>query len=306
MGLAEAREALAKRKSGHETKTLQAAFDDYYEHLTTQFRDPSQVQRMFDRDVLPKRSHRSVEEITKAQWGEVLQAVVDRGSPVMANRLLTQLKRFLAFCLDRGWVDENPLEKVARKNIGGKEKAKDRHLTLDEIEAFLQKIQTLNISEGTQWALVGCLLTGQRASEVLGVTKDGKTDTKMGRLHQLPMTRYVRFWLSKRPKDMPRDHRVLSHALRRAGCTFTPHDLRRTYASRLADQGVAPHVIEKLLDHKMVGVMAVYNRADYWPERMAAQRLWDNTLRKVRQKIAPEPKLDGAKSLGRDKEERRR
>jgi integrase len=102
----------------------------------------------------------------------------------------------------------------------------------------------------------------------------------MQRDHQVPMTHLVRFWLRKRPELMPRDHRVLSHALRRLKADYTPHDLRRTYASRLADLGVAPHVIEKLLDHKMVGVMAVYNRAEYWPERIAAQRLWDRKLAK--------------------------
>jgi hypothetical protein len=59
---------------------------------------------------------------------------------------------------------------------------------------------------------------------------------------------------------------------------FTPHDLRRTFSSRMADLGVAPHVVEKCLDHLMTGTMAVYNRASYFPERKAAMRLWGKKL----------------------------
>jgi integrase len=59
---------------------------------------------------------------------------------------------------------------------------------------------------------------------------------------------------------------------------FTPHDLRRTFSSRLADLGVPPHVPEKCLDHLMTGMMAIYNRASYFPEREAAMKLWGETL----------------------------
>jgi integrase len=68
------------------------------------------------------------------------------------------------------------------------------------------------------------------------------------------------------------------------GLTFTPHDLRRTFATRLSDLGVAPHVIEKLLNHKMPGVMAVYNRADYWPERVAAMEMWCKKVGELRRR----------------------
>ena len=45
-----------------------------------------------------------------------------------------------------------------------------------------------------------------------------------------------------------------------------------------------PHVIEKMLDHQMEGVMAIYNRAEYWPERVAAQRLWGLKLASIRRR----------------------
>lgn len=59
------------------------------------------------------------------------------------------------------------------------------------------------------------------------------------------------------------------------------HDLRRTFATRLAELGVAPHVIERLLNH-VTGTMSplsrVYNRASYMAEMRAAIELWEQYL----------------------------
>ena len=51
---------------------------------------------------------------------------------------------------------------------------------------------------------------------------------------------------------------------------FIPHDLRRTAATRMADIGIEPFVIERVLNHKLEGVMQVYNRAEYADERTKA------------------------------------
>lgn len=76
---------------------------------------------------------------------------------------------------------------------------------------------------------------------------------------------------------------------------WTPHDLRRTFSSRVADMGVAPHIAEKCLDHLMTGTMAVYNRASYFPERKACMDLWGETL----ERLDPMPDLvNQAQRLG--------
>jgi len=62
------------------------------------------------------------------------------------------------------------------------------------------------------------------------------------------------------------------------------HDARRTFATRLAELGVAPHVIERLLNHTtgtISGVAAVYNRAKYLEEMRAAVELWDAHLQQI-------------------------
>jgi integrase len=70
---------------------------------------------------------------------------------------------------------------------------------------------------------------------------------------------------------------------------WTLHDLRRTFATRLAEMKVAPHIVERLLNHKLgsIGnktggivsaVAEVYNRAAYMSEMREAIALWEKHL----------------------------
>ena len=58
---------------------------------------------------------------------------------------------------------------------------------------------------------------------------------------------------------------------------FVLHDLRRSAATGMAALGVAPHVVDKILNHsggKISGMAKIYNRFEYLPERKAALELW--------------------------------
>jgi integrase len=62
---------------------------------------------------------------------------------------------------------------------------------------------------------------------------------------------------------------------------WTLHDLRRTFATNLAGLNVAPHVVEKLLNHAsgtISGVAAIYNRFQYVAEMRAAVEGWEARL----------------------------
>ena len=62
------------------------------------------------------------------------------------------------------------------------------------------------------------------------------------------------------------------------------HDLRRTFSTRLNagpeddGLGIAPHIVERMLNHKLGGVMAVYNQAPYYAERQQALDAWSTYL----------------------------
>ena len=58
---------------------------------------------------------------------------------------------------------------------------------------------------------------------------------------------------------------------------WTLHDLRRTVATRMAELGVQPHIIEAVLNHvsgHKSGVAGIYNRATYDKEKREALNLW--------------------------------
>jgi integrase len=62
------------------------------------------------------------------------------------------------------------------------------------------------------------------------------------------------------------------------------HDLRRTCATGMAELGIAPHIIEVMLNHisgYKAGVAGIYNRAEYPAERKAALERWAAHVRTV-------------------------
>jgi integrase len=65
---------------------------------------------------------------------------------------------------------------------------------------------------------------------------------------------------------------------RRCGISnWTHHDLRRTVATRMADIGIQPHVIEAVLNHQSGhkgGVAGIYNRSSYAREVKIALAMW--------------------------------
>ena len=70
---------------------------------------------------------------------------------------------------------------------------------------------------------------------------------------------------------------------------WTLHDLRRTFATTLATLKVSPHIVERLLNHKLgsisnrtdgvvSAVAEIYNRATYMPEMREAIDKWEKYL----------------------------
>jgi integrase len=63
---------------------------------------------------------------------------------------------------------------------------------------------------------------------------------------------------------------------------WTVHDIRRSVATRMADLGVQPHIIEQVLNHQSGhrrGVAGTYNRSSYDREVKAALATWADHIR---------------------------
>ena len=89
--------------------------------------------------------------------------------------------------------------------------------------------------------------------------------------------------------------RLLDAALAAAGAKLEPwtlHDLRRSVATGMAEcLGVAPHVVEAVLNHvsgHKAGVAGIYNLATYEKEQRAALVMWaDHVLAAIEGALRP-------------------
>lgn len=318
--------------------TFGAIADEFYRRvIERQYRRPQDVRRMLDKDLLPELGARALCSLTLRDVQGVLNAIIDRGAPVQANRLLLIAKRVLRYARMQGHIDANPIAELTRRDVGGTERERERNLSFDEIAIFWRVLtgaakvvrtvqasarangrevaayqrEGLHLEPATRACLQMLVLTGQRIGETMlarwadldldaGIWKIPPETTKSGRPHLVHLPSLAVELLralpgERKPADcvfassaaaVPLERRTVTRALDRLLASgalkmphFTPHDLRRTVRSRLSDLGVLPHVAEKILAHKLGGVLQVYDRAEYLPERAAAMQAWDAKLR---------------------------
>lgn len=229
--------------------------------------------------------HVPLAQLTAARMVGVLVEYAD-ASPVAANRCLSSWKLALTYATERGYLERNPLAVTTTRAIGGQEKPRERVLTDDEI-------RTLWKDKHAHTPLLRfLLLTGLRIAEGQGAMAehiDGDRlhipENKSNRPHWVSLTPLARKQFagagSRGPLFGERGATAVQARLKRAGVGWTPHDLRRTFATRLAGLGVAPHVVEKMLNHTLGGVLATYNRYDYAAEREQASTLWAKELARI-------------------------
>ena len=105
-------------------------------------------------------------------------------------------------------------------------------------------------------------------------------------LHQLTGTgRYV--FPSARQKDKCLSNNAVRTALRSMGFTgddITPHGFRHMASTHLNELGYPSHLIEKQLAHADRNkIRAIYNHAEYLPERRKMMQEWADYLDKLRE-----------------------
>lgn len=223
-----------------------------------------------------KAGSEKLSNLTTMRLMDILKEYAE-AAPVSANRCLSNWKLALGYAVECGYMEKSPLERSTARSVGGKENTRERTLTDTEIIAMW------NDPHPHALLLKFLLLTGLRISEAQAAEHkhlDGNllniTDNKSSRPHWVHLPKLAR--------DLVGDHAgylfeqrsltAVQSRLKRANTGWTPHDLRRTFATRLAGMGVAVHVVEKLLNHSLGGVMAIYNRHGYEVERIAAAEAW--------------------------------
>lgn len=271
---------------------------------------PEYAQAILNRDVLPAWRGRDARTIEPGEVIELLDGIVDRGSPVSANRTAALLGQMFKFGIHRRIVTSTPVQLLYRP--GGTEKPRERTLTDEELKSFLADPKDATRFERLSHAMLVLLLTGQRRGELAlarwsEIDFTAKTWTipdenaKGGRGHIVPLSDWAleEFAalqrLAKRspwvlpasvsdqhldPKQLTRSVAKCQARFKERGiAAFTLHDLRRTCRTGLSRLKVEPHIAERVLNHAQERIPGTYDRWEYLDEKREALDKWSAYLK---------------------------
>ncbi|MDR3441747.1 MAG: tyrosine-type recombinase/integrase [Legionella sp.] len=331
MGVAEARnlfnELWNKRQNGENPEEYlkqepESQTDTTVEQLVTEWYSgyiekhrahPQQIKQIIYADIIPLLGDKKLAKLKTKEITLALDKIVNRGSPIHANKVLAALKQAFNYGESRGDMLSNPAANIRARDIGGLEKARERYLTLEEIKElwhFLDSDKN-HISVQIKNSLKIILLTGVRGGE-LRVAKWSEFDfdkslwtipavnTKTGTILRVHLTPFMKTLLLELKKNNSSEYvisglsglsclsdKAIPKAVNRIQerlniPQWTPHDLRRTFATQLGETlNIDPVVIEKCLGHKMPKIMATYNKNEMLPQRKEALEKWANFVSKL-------------------------
>jgi integrase len=246
---------------------------------------------------------RRLGEITRREIIDLLDSIVDRGAPYIANRTLSAIRRLYKWCIEKDRIAASPCVGIVPP---AEERSRTRVLNQDEIRWFWQACDSLGFPYGTAAQLL--LLTGQRENQVGGMRRHEisggvwhipDTRSKNKKPHELPLSQKVLDILAAIPnrddglifRAKPHSTAPISgwgfekkkidtHMRALAGVDiprWTYHDLRRTFASGLQRIGIRAEVVERACSHlsgAYRGVAGVYQRDPMTEDVRAALERW--------------------------------
>jgi integrase len=252
--------------------------------------------RFLATDVLPQWGQRKAYDIRRGDVLALLDQVVERGAPIMANRALRLVRRVFNWAISRELVDHNPCFQIKAPSP---EPQRDRVLSDEEIRRVWAACGQLDRVLETYFKL--SLLTAQRGGEVRTMRwVDVDLDTgwwtipaqiaKNGLAHRVPLSPAAydllpqlqattsSSWVFPSPRLAQRPirnvHKPAGQLETISGVVFVPHDLRRTAASHMTSMGIPRLVVAKILNHIEPGVTRVYDRHSYDAEKRQALDAW--------------------------------
>jgi integrase len=271
--------------------TVSAVIDRYLTGYAKRRMRPdyyAETMRTLERDVKGSLGNRPLREISRRDLRELLESIVERGSPSHANHVLAYSRAMLNWAVSNDIIETNPADGL---KMPAPLVQRDRALNDDEIRLFWLACDKIGGPFGSLFKLL--LLTAQRRDELAHATWPEfdldkalwmlpRARTKNDKAHLVHLAPGAVAILSKLPKvgkkgflftttgETPvsgfgRARERLDAAMldiRKAEMVaagealedmaidpFTLHDLRRTAATGMAAIGVAHHVLDKVLNH---------------------------------------------------------
>ena len=245
-----------------------------------------------------------IDEIKRPMIVAILDELIAGGMGTGVNRALSSISKLFNWAADRGIIEHNPIAGM-KKPVP--ERSRDRILSDKELRAVWRS----SAAEGYPFGAFTQVLiaTGQRRSEVAemrwseidfekGIWTLPAERAKNKSLHVIPLSPVVTDLLQSVPRFLRSDYvftttgtspisgigkykERLTSASKTDTIPWTIHDIRRTVATEMARLGIAPHIIEAVLNHKtgvISGVASIYNRYGYAEEKREALERWGDEL----------------------------
>jgi integrase len=240
-----------------------------------------QADALVRRWLLPRWGKLQAQAITRA---DVRKTVARITAPVLANQVLAAASAIFSWAMKQDIIIANPCRGVERNPTTSRE----RVLSDSEIPLLWAEFSL---------ALKLILLTGQRPGEVSHMRPEHIRDgwwtlpgkpvpelnwpgTKNGQTHNV--------WLAPAVQEMlPQfftSQRARLDEVMRGICTklgverATPHDLRRTFSSKVTALGFGRDAMNRVTNHKEGGIADVYDRHKYAEEN---ERIFDSIARHI-------------------------
>jgi integrase len=272
-------------------------------HAKRRKRTWEEDERILRRDLLPAWGRLVASEIRRRDVAALVDGIVGRGAPVMANRVRALASKIFAFALEREIVEFNP---VAGLPPQGEERSRERVLSEEEIRVLWGAWE----AEGSMASGIFrvLLLTGQREAEVRGMrwpdisgawwtVPPEIVKNKLAHRVYLGAESLVVLaalaertgsgeWVFASPRRKGAPVVSINKAKERFRAStgimdWRPHDLRRTAATYMGRLGVSRMAIARVLNHVESGVTAVYDRSTGEHEIEEALRVWGNRLDEI-------------------------
>jgi integrase len=291
------RQALATRKDSLETIAVQ--FIERHAKQNNRERTWRETERLLRTSVLPRWRGRTIHDISRKDVLRLLDDIVDKGSPIVANRTLSAIRKLFNWAVSRDILAMSPCTGIKPPTA---ERSRDRVLSDDELRAVWEGSEKLGWPFGPMVKIL--ILTAQRRDEVAGMRWDEldldggiwalpPERVKNNKPHEVPLSNATVEILRSlpaapghlvftttgitSPSGFSKAKSRLDAMIEKPLKPWRLHDLRRTAATGMARLGIAMPVVEKILNHtsgSFRGVAAVYQRHDYREEKRLALQAW--------------------------------
>ncbi|MBQ4889291.1 site-specific integrase [Shewanella sp. MMG014] len=310
--LAQGHDPKVKRSMGREKSlapvTVKQALDYWIENYAIEHRvNAPRTEAQFHKHIYPYIGHFPVEQTETRHWIECfdhirkgIKSKKQKPAPVAAGQILQNCKQALKYCRVRRYAISRELDDLIASDVGKKQRKKDRVLSDVELYDLMNSIQKREGSFYLRYLCQLLIVFGARTQELRLSTFDewdletglwtvpkahSKTDTIIIRPIPAKVKPIIEFLYKRHGQtgyllgelkscETVSGSGCLIHKRLKHKESWSLHDLRRTFTTKLNDLGVAPYVVEQLLGHSLGGVMAIYNRSQYLPEKLAALNMW--------------------------------